>query len=375
MYSTEIAIIGGGVVGLAIAAVVSQAYKNVILLERHESFGRETSSRSSEVIHASIYYPRNYLKGRLCLEGNEMMYEICRNYNIPHVNSGKLIIACDSDEVNRLPEWLELAQNNGARGVRIIDHTQISILEPNVTAQSAIFCPSSGTVDSHSLMQHFEAFALSNGADIVYRSEVVSIERKAGNYILGIRASDGKTDYLETRVVINSAGLESGNIAALAGINIDQAGYRIHYHKGFYFRVIRNLDKYPRMLIYPLPPESGSVGIHTTPDLAGGMRLGPHFVWSDNIDYSVDESYRDYFYEEARRWLPFLQPEDLQPDTAGIMSAIQKPGEGMKDFIIKEESEQGLPGLINLIGIESPGLTASPAIARMVKQITKDYLH
>ncbi len=372
MEKVNIAIIGAGVVGLAVAAYVSRKKQNVLVIERHESFGQETSSRNSEVIHASIYYPKNYLKGKLCLRGNEMMYDICKRNKIPHNNTGKLIVAVNKDEEAVLPDLLELAKNNGVRGVRIVSQEEIKKLEPNVHAVAAVYCPSSGVVDSHSLMEFFETSAKESGVDFAYDVEVNSIKKSSDGYTLGVRDTDGMGYEFSTRVLINCAGFESGNLAQLAGIDIDKAGYRINYHKGIYFRVTHGFKKFPRVLIYPVPPESGSVGIHTCPDLAGGMRLGPHFFWSDTIDYKVDDTYIDLFYKTAKQYLPFLKIEDIQPDMAGIMSAVQKPGESMKDFVIKHEIDKGLPGFINLVGIESPGLTSAPAIGEMVAGMVKE---
>jgi L-2-hydroxyglutarate oxidase LhgO len=374
MEEVNIVIVGAGVVGLAVARYVSKKNKNVLLLERHESFGQETSSRNSEVIHASIYYPKAFLKGKLCLKGNEMLYDICKKSNIPHSNTGKLIVAVKEDEEVILPELLELAKNNGAKRVRIISKDEIKKLEPNVHAKAAVYCPTSGVVNSHRLMKYFETSSKENGVDFAYGVEVKTIEKHKEGYIINIKDADGRGYKFLTRVFINSAGLESGNIAQRAGIDIDKAGYRINYHKGIYFRVMHGFERFPRMLIYPVPPESGSVGIHTCPDLAGGMRLGPHFFWSNTINYTVDETYIDLFYQTAKQYLPFLKRDDLQPDMAGIMSAIQKPGENMKDFIIKHEVDKGLPGFINLIGIESPGLTSAPAIGEMVMKIVDEVL-
>ncbi len=161
-------------------------------------------------------------------------------------------------------------------------------------------------------------------------------------------------------------------MAELAGIDIDKNGYRINYHKGIYFRVNRQLEKYPKALIYPVPLKSGHVGIHTTPDLYGGMRLGPHFFWVDEVDYSVDDSHHQMFYDFCKRFLPFLEFDDITPDMAGIMATVQKVGDTMKDFIIRDESDKNLPRLINLVGIDSPGLTASPAIAEYVNNIIEE---
>lgn len=374
MEKVDITIIGAGVVGLAIAANVSDKSRNVFLVERHESFGQETSSRNSEVIHASIYYPRNSLKGKLCLEGNELLYELCKKYNIPHRNTGKLIVACNEEEEAQLPELLNTAMNNGAKSVRIISKDEVKKLEPNVEARGAILCPTSGIVDSHSLMRHYEAMAIEKGANIIYGIEVNSIDKIGDGYIIGYKDRRGDTGKFHTRLLINCAGLDSGKISELAGIKQDEAGYRIQLCKGIYFRVMHGIENFPKMLIYPVPPIHGHVGIHTTPDLGGGMRLGPHFFWTDKVDYTVDLSFREYFYESAKRFLPYLNIDDIQPDIAGYYPTRQKPGEGLLDFIIKHETERGLENFINLVGIESPGLTASPAIGRYVGRMLEEMM-
>ncbi|MFC2130664.1 NAD(P)/FAD-dependent oxidoreductase [Bacteroidota bacterium] len=372
MEKVEITIIGAGVVGLSVASHLSESGKNVVLLEKYDSFGQECSSRNSEVIHASIYYPPGFLKGKLCLEGNELMYDYCSKNKIPHSNTKKLIIAVTDKEVDQLPVLLETAKNNGAKGVRIINKNEIAKIEPNVKAKSAIYCPTSGIVDSHRLMQYYEANAIHHGTDILYKNEVVGIERKTDSYKLTVSDDEGKHYEFETDIMINCAGLGSGHISELAGIDINKFDYRIHYAKGMYFRVTKQLERYPKMLIYPLPPEDNMVGIHTVPDLYGGMRLGPYDVPVDKIEYSVDESLRGYFYNFVRNYLPFLKPEDIQPDMAGIHPKTQKPGEPMQDFVIRHEIDKGLPNFINLVGIESPGLTSSPAIGRYVTKMVNE---
>lgn len=369
MEKTNVTIIGAGVVGLAIAARLSDKVKDLLLVEKHDSFGAESSSRNSEVIHASVYYPQNSLKGQLCLRGNELMYDICSKNNIPHSNCGKLIVANDSDDLNELPGLYETARNNGAKGVMLVDKDEIRRIEPKVKAEAALYCPTSGIVDSHSLMQYFEAYAVNNGADIVYGHEVRSITKVGDDFEVCARCKDGADEKFKTRILINCAGLDSGKVSEIAGIDIDEAGYRINYHKGIYYRVNHKKEMFPTALIYPVPPEEGSVGIHTCPDLSGGMRLGPHFFWADEPDYSVSDEYFDLFYEAAKRYLPFLEPEDISADSSGIMPALQIPGGPMKDFVIRHEADKELEGFINLVGIESPGLTASPAIAEYVEEI------
>jgi L-2-hydroxyglutarate oxidase LhgO len=372
MEQAEITIIGAGVEGLSVASCVTNGRRNVLVIERHASFGQETSSRNSEVIHASIYYPQNSLKGKFCLEGNELMYELCEKHHIPHKRTGKLIVAVSEEEEAQLPQLLETARNNGARDVRIVSAAEVNKIEPNVSARAAILCPASGIVDSHSLMKYYERTALSNGASFAYNAEVKAIESTAGGYHVRVTDTDGRDFDFLTRILINCAGLESGNVSAMLGIDIDRAGYRINYCKGMYFRVGGSITRFPKMLIYPVPPAPGSVGIHTTPDLGGGMRLGPYDEWVDTIEYTVDETLRELFFKSTVSFLPFLKMEQINPDTAGIHPKVQKQGEPMKDFVIRHEADRGLENFINLVGIESPGLTSSPAIGRYVAGLVEE---
>ena len=374
MERLDVAVVGAGVVGLSVAASASGEGRSLLVLERHDSFGRETSSRSSEVIHAGIYYPPDSLKGRLCVEGNERMYALCREHGIPHKNTGKLIVACTPEEEARLPQLFETARAAGAKGLRIVSRAEVARLEPKVAATAALHCPTSGIVDSHALMRHFLAVAQSGGAIPVFGVEVVGLRQKAEGWEIEVREQDGGCSSVLARVVVNCAGLEAGNVAALAGIGQDDAHYRIHYRKGMYFRVTHGLAQLPQMLIYPVPPMDATVGIHTVPDLGGGMRLGPLDRWSDEIDYTVDEGLRDQFFSACSPFLPTLRPEHLAPDTAGIQAKRYGAGEPSRDFVIRHEADRGLTGLIDLVGIESPGLTSSPAIGPMVAGLIGEIL-
>jgi L-2-hydroxyglutarate oxidase LhgO len=373
MERTDVTIIGAGVVGLAVAHFIAQSGRSVMLLEKYDSFGQVTSSRNSEVIHASIYYSQNSLKGRLCLEGNEMMYEICRENKIPHKNTGKLIVATDEKQVAELPALLATAKGNGAKGVRIVQAGEIKEIEPKVFALAGIWCPSSGIVDSHSLMRFFEASAISNDANCVYNAEVDGLKRTSNGWIVSVRQGGSDEFQFLSSMVINCAGLDAWRIAEMAGIDIDSAGYRTNMRKGMYFRAMRKFELFPECLIYPVPPLPDTVGIHTVQDTAGGMRLGPHFVPAKEIEYSVDESLHNFIYGECHKFLPFLGPEDIQADMAGIQPDLHKWGEPSKDFVIRHEIDRGLPGLINLINIGSPGLTSSPAIGRKVCGMAEEY--
>ncbi|MFA5393464.1 MAG: NAD(P)/FAD-dependent oxidoreductase [Candidatus Ratteibacteria bacterium] len=374
METTDITVIGAGVVGLSITAQVAGKNKNVILVERHSGFGQETSSRNSEVIHAGIYYPEGFLKAKFCVEGNALLYQICRENNIPYKQTGKLIVAVTENQVKDLDALLEKGNKNGAENLSIISAKEVRELEPHITACAAILAPSAGIVDSHRLMKFWETKAKDSGASIIYGCEVKSIEKVSDGYQVGVKDSDGETFFFSTRILINSAGLESGNIAALAGIDIEEAGYRIYYCKGEYFSLSGSKQGMAQRLIYPSPPKPGFVGIHTVPDLQGMMKLGPYDYYVDKINYDVDETNKELFYRSVKPFLPFVELDDLKPDTSGIHPKVQKPGEPIQDFIITHEEKRGLPGLINLVGIESPGLTSSPAIGKYVKKMVAEII-
>jgi len=370
----DITIIGAGVIGLAIAAQLAEAGRQVYVLEKNENFGLETSSRHSGVIHAGIYYSQNSLKAQLCVEGNRKLYELCPRYDIGHKRLGKLIVAVNDDESEELEILLERGRHNGAEGLKLISRRELKTLEPNVSGVAAMLSPSSGIIDSHALMQYFIAKAGEGGAQIVYRSQVVGIEKAAEGYEVEVEDSGGKSSFITTTLV-NSGGLYSDQIADMAGIDIDGAGYRLHYCKGEYFSLKRRQGTKVNRLIYPVPPSDiAGVGIHITFDLEGRMRLGPDIEYVDSLDYSVDSRDQKLFCISARKLLPAIEYEDLAPEMAGIRPKLQEPGGEIRDFVIKDEADRGLPGFINLIGIESPGLTAAPAIAEYVGGLVEKHL-
>lgn len=375
MERFDILIIGAGVVGLAIAAELSKKHKEIVVLERHNSFGQETSSRNSEVIHAGIYYPKDSLKAKLCVEGRKLLYEICQQNNIPHKKIGKLIVASEKEEIPALEELFQRGKGNGVENLRLIDAADLKKMEPNVNGVAALYSPSTGIIDSHRLMQYFSDIAQDNGAVVSYNSEVVGIKKNASGYEILVK-NDRETISLNVKVVINSAGLDSDSIAEMAGIDIERSNYRLHYCKGQYFRVNGSKSHLIKKLIYPVPkPKSAGLGVHATLDLSGSLRLGPDEKYLKNRtkNYSVDDSQRNNFSLAANRLLPFIDKDDFSSDTAGIRPKLQGEGDDFRDFVIQEETEKGLAGFINLIGIESPGLTASPAIAKFVKEmITED---
>lgn len=363
MDEVKITIIGAGVVGLAIAAELSQKYDDIVVLEKHEKFGQETSSRNSEVIHSGIYYPPNSLKAKLCVDGAELLYEYCEKHSIPHSRLGKLIVASNESEATDLQELYDTGIQNGVKGLTLIEKDEINRMEPHVNAIAALYSPNTGIIDSHSLMSHLYRFANASGVLFSFNTEVNFIERRKNGYVIGIK--NDSYNFVSS-VVINSAGLSADHIAAIAGIDIDKAYYKLSYCKGSYFSYSRKSPV--KMLVYPVPGKDLSgLGIHAALDLSGRLRFGPDAEYVDAIDYKVNAGKRDIFYESAKKNIKELDKEALNPDMAGIRPKIK--GEGIKDFVIKHEIDRGMEGFIDLIGIESPGLTASLSMAKYVKNI------
>ncbi len=363
----DITIIGAGVIGLAIAEELSAQYKNILLLEKNDSQGQETSSRNSEVIHAGIYYPDGSLKASLCIEGRKLLYEACRKRDIPYRQIGKIIVATHADEEEDLYALQQKADRNGVDDLLWLSGRVVHSLEPDVFATAGLLSPSTGIIDSHSLMRTMLIGAMDNGVTCVFRSCVTAAHYNGNDHELEI--NDGETR-VASRIVINSAGLQSDYVAALPGIDVDIEGYRLKPCKGSYFSASPSPGL--RHLIYPVPtPKHEGLGVHATIDLGGRVRFGPDVEYVNEIDYRVHEGKRDAFYESIAKYLPGIRRESLSPDMCGIRPKLQGPGEDVRDFVIQEESRLGLPGWINLIGIESPGLTACLAIARYVSRLVE----
>jgi Predicted dehydrogenase len=366
----DITIIGAGVIGLAIAEKVSENHDNVFLIEKHLSFGQETSSRNSEVIHAGIYYTKDSLKARLCLEGKWLLYDYCNKYDVPFNNCGKLIVATSQKEIAIIEGIRQTAIKNGVDDLLVLGREQIAELEPNIFAIKALFSPSTGIIDSHSLMKQYETNAINNGCQIVYGSEVTAISRIKNGYKIDLFDADKKIYSFTTRIIINSAGLTSDKVSEMVGITDDNL--KILFCKGEYFRINPPKNRLIKRLVYPVPhPNMEGIGIHVTIDMGGGVKLGPDvkYLESNIYDYKLTGSKQEAFYRSAKKFLPFLEFDDIAPEMAGIRPKIQKPGEPLRDFYIMEETNRGFPGFINLIGMESPGLTSSIAIARYVNRL------
>ena len=357
---SEITIIGGGVIGLAIAAQVSTRSRHVCLLEKNERYGTGVSSRNSEVIHAGIYYPQGTLKATLCVEGRERLYALCAGRNIPHRKVGKIIIAVIDDEMAELETLHQNALRNGIPSVRMLTKEQVLSMEPDVRAVGGLLSPETGILSAHALMDSYAHQAASNGALISCGTEVTGIEPTAGGYLVRTTNLQGERFEFTTERVINSAGLCSDTIAAMSG-----AEYKLHYCKGDYFGIADAHRGRVRHLIYPVPEKNHvGLGVHLTLGLDGHMKLGPDTAYIGRTeDFRIDETKAERFHAGASRFLPFLASADVTPEMSGIRPKLQGPEDGFRDFVIREDR----PGFINLVGMESPGLTASLAIATYVE--------
>ena len=357
-------VIGAGVVGLAIGRSLALAGREVVVLEAEAQIGMHSSSRNSEVIHAGIYYPKNSLKARLCVQGRASLYDFCESRNIAHRRIGKLIVATKENDLGKLHELQQHAQNNGVHDLQLMSADQVRELEPELQCVAALLSPSTGIVDSHGLMSALQA----------------EFEAKGGAVILNSRVGDvGITDNgLEFTVdgevfacssLVNSAGLGAVKLAVGAPYGRDRGHgppLQQFFAKGHYFAY---QGKSPfRHLIYPVP-SSGGLGIHATNDLAGTVRFGPDVTWIDDVDYDFDESRKPDFVTAIQRYYPGLDVSKLVPAYTGIRPKLHGAGEPAADFVIQGEADHGVRGLVNLFGIESPGLTSSLAIGEYVRRI------
>jgi L-2-hydroxyglutarate oxidase LhgO len=368
MADTPLTVVGAGVVGLAVAARLAPRFPEAVVLERRERHGTETSSRNSEVIHAGMYYPTGTLKARLCVRGRRMLYELCERLGVPHRRTTKLIVATVPAEVADLERLLAVGHANGVE-LTMLPGEECRALEPEVPAVAGLLSPSTGIVSAHGMMDALLHEARRHGALLQPRAELVGLERRDRDYRLEIRTPDG-VETLTSERVVNAAGLESDTVAALAGIDVAAAGYRLHWWKGSYFAVTGKKAQIVSRLVYPVPTHV-SLGVHAVIGLDGRLRFGPDadHLPGRELDYRVDESKHAEFGRAVRHLFPRIADEDLTPDIAGIRAKLQGPGEGFRDFVIAEESARGLPGLVSLVGIDSPGLTSALAIAEEVDRL------
>jgi L-2-hydroxyglutarate oxidase LhgO len=368
MEQVDCVVIGAGVIGLAVAREMALQGRETILLERESAFGTISSARNSEVVHAGIYYPKDSLKAKLCVEGNRLLYEYCRSHQVATQPYGKLIVAADETQINDLQAILYKAQQNGVPQIKMISEQEAKTLEPNLKCVSAILSSTTGIVDSHGYMLSLLGGFEDAGGMIAYQSPLISAKPLGSNAENGFELEIGGSDAMkiQTKLLINCAGMSAPAVAhrieGLAEKQIPKA----YFAKGNYFSLS---GKSPfTHLIYPIP-EPGGLGVHLTLDMGGQAKFGPDVEWLDidaeeQVDYTVDPKRSEGFYEAVRRYWPGLKDGTLQPDYSGIRAKIVPPNTPAGDFCFDTPKDHGLAGLFNLYGFESPGLTSSLAIAR-----------
>ncbi len=364
MESVDCVVIGAGVVGIAVARALAQAGREVLVLEAAEAIGTETSSRNSEVIHAGIYYPGNSLMARLCVRGKWQLYDFCRAHGVAHRACGKLIVATSAEEDAQLDSIRARAAANGVDDLRRLTAAEARAMEPNLTCTAALFSPSTGIVDSHGYMLALQGEAEAAGALFVFHSPVEGGQVADDGVDLHVGGPEAVT--LRAALVVNAAGLHAPALARkIVGMPPDLVP-EAYYAKGNYF-TLTGRAPFTR-LIYPVPV-AGGLGVHLTIDLAGQARFGPDVEWVPTLDYTVDPARADVFYAAVRRYWPGLADGALQAGYAGIRPKIVPPSVAKQDFLVQGSNAHGVPGLVNLFGIESPGLTAAIALGDYVREI------
>jgi glycerol-3-phosphate dehydrogenase len=374
MDQANILIVGGGVIGCAIARALSARWQDVFLVEQFPKFGMATSTRNSGVNHSGIYYPKNSLKARLCVEGNRLLYQFCAQHNVPFRHTGKLVVAADASEEKDLVALKKKGEDNGVEGLRLIGPEDIRKREPHVRGTAALEVPSTGIVSAEDLVHAFARIATNQGANLVNYARVVSLQ-PVGNLIrVGLRIGDeedAQDEVIEARCVINAAGLFADEIAAMLGNN----SWKIYPVRGEYCEVRGPRASLINDLVYPLPHHDGlSLGVHFTKTLWGTFLLGPTATYVDGKDnYEKNRLPIADFAESAKTLLPEIELSDLQLGYSGLRPKLVPPtGHGIADFVITRDPN--VPQAIHLVGMESPGLTAAPAVANYVFKMVEENL-
>ena len=366
MDQTDCVVVGAGVVGLAVARALALAGREVVVLEREGLIGSHTSSRNSEVIHAGIYYPRDSAKARLCVRGKALLYAYCESRGVPHRRLGKIIVATDPGQTGALEAALAAGRGNGVEDLAPFDAGALRRLEPELRGVAGILSPSTGIIDSHALMLSYQGEAEDHGAMIAFNARLARARPVPGGFELEVETggkSGGEVARLRTGLLVNAAGLFAGEAAAAVEGLAAPWRRAVHYCKGTYFSTSGRVP-FSR-LIYPAPERDG-LGVHLTLDLGGAARFGPDTEWTQGIDYGLDATRGDGFYEAILRYWPGLRDGALSPSYTGIRPKLAPEGGPATDFLVEGPESHGLAGLVNLFGIESPGLTASLAIAEEV---------
>lgn len=379
-------VIGAGVVGIAVARELALRGREVLVIESASTFGTGSSSRNSEVVHAGIYYPPNSLKAVFCVRGRELLYKYCSEHEVPYKQLGKLIVAARSSEIPKLDQLMHLGTENGIEGLRMLEGSEAARLEPELQCEKAIMSPASGIVDTHSLMLSLVGEAENHRAIISYNNAVIGGCLEGNQIYLHITESKNIENLnvkpplnpeliLNPKLVVNSAGLSALALAKrFVGLNRGNIP-SAYYARGCYFALTNAKVPPFKHLIYPIPGDGG-LGVHVTLDLNGQVKFGPDVEWIDGVDdissflnrfdYSVCATRAEQFYPEIRKYYPNLKDGSLEPGYSGIRPKLSGPKQSPADFVIQGDDAHGIPGLVNLFGIESPGLTSALAIAEHI---------
>ena len=364
MDQIECVIIGAGVVGLSIARALALEGRDILIIEKEDAFGLHTSSRNSEVIHAGIYYPKDSLKAHLCVRGKEMLYEYCDLRGIPYKRIGKLIVATEDFEIETVKQYITKASDNGVEDLIYLSHNEVAELEPEVISVGAVFSPSTGIIDSHAYMLSLLGDTENAGGVVVYQTSIASIKPEEDGF--NVKTEGLNAHEIKAKIVINAAGLYACDVARTTADLDENLIPQPYYAKAHYYSLSgHNPFKH---LVYPVARQA-SLGVHVTVDMAGAARFGPDIAWIEGIDYSFDNSREELFYDAIRRYWPAVNRDQLQPGYTGIRPKISGPNEPAADFLIQSSKDHQIKGLINLFGIEAPGLTSSLALAEMVRQL------
>lgn len=369
-FNSDIVIIGAGVVGLAIARTLAEQGKEVLILEELPEFGKITSSRNSGVIHAGIYYPEKSLKAKMCVAGNKLIYDYCNKYSIPHKNTKKILVASSEEQIKIIDDIKIQAEKNGVQNIEKISKSKVSALEPLIICSEALLVPSSGIIDSYSFMNSLEGQIKDSQGMISYNSKVSKINFDGKSFTLQVRDQESNNfTSIECKSIVNSAGLYASTIANSIEELDKKFIPKTYFAKGNYFSLSRDLGI--KHLIYPIP-EGFGLGIHLTLEMDNTIKFGPDVEWVENIeDYDVKENRKGDFISEILKYFPTLDVNLLTASYSGIRPIMNKKDKSMRDFIIDSHQDHNISGLINLYGIESPGLTSSLSLA---KYITDNYL-
>lgn len=389
MFEVQVTIVGGGILGCAVADAVSARGFSVVLLEQEAGLARGTTSRNSEVSHGGMYYPAGSLKAVHCVRGRRLLQQFCAQAKVGYRECGKLIVAAEPSQQPELERLHDLGLANGVEDLRLLDGGEVASLEPQVRGHAGLLSPRTAILDAEGATRAYARRAEENGAQILVGARATALRVSAGLWEVGVSPGDrGLREGWRhaSRCVVNAAGLWADRVAALAGIEAQDRGWSLHLSKGNYFRIDSRHDGRVQRLIYPVPPADGSsLGVHLCLDLAGRMKLGPDVQvppadpraavigcgLNANLDYSVDPGRRDAFHAGVRPYLPWLEPQDLTPDTSGLRPKLAMAG--FRDFVVSRE-EGALAGLINLVGIDSPGLTSAPSLALAVTDLVAEVL-